>query len=61
MDINFIEQLVCSDCGFVYGEMLVFESNKGADRICPHCGAGDGAVSAIECIYGTAQASLIRF
>ncbi len=59
MDIDFVEQLMCSDCGLVYGEMLVL-SDRDDDRICPRCGAGHGAVSSIECVYGTAQASLIR-
>jgi rubredoxin len=60
MDTDFVEQFVCSDCHLVYGEILAFDSNQGIDRICPRCGAGNGAVSAIECIYDTAQASLIR-
>ena len=60
MDTDFVEQFVCSDCHLVYGEILAFDSNQGMDRICPRCGEGNGAVSAIECIYNTAQASLIR-
>jgi rubredoxin len=60
MDTDFVEQFVCSDCHLVYGEILAFDSNQGIDRICPRCGAGNGAVAAIECIYNTAQASLIR-
>ncbi|RUL63441.1 hypothetical protein EKH79_13715 [Dyella dinghuensis] len=61
MDIDFVEQLVCSDCGLVYGVMLVFNDGHGPDRTCPRCGASDGAISPLECIYHTAQASLIRF
>jgi rubredoxin len=61
MDINFIEQLMCSDCGFVYGEMLALDANHSADKICPRCGASDGALSPLECVYHTAQASLTRF
>ncbi len=60
MDTDYIEQFVCSDCRFVYGEMLAFDSTQGMDKICPRCGAGNGAVSAIECVYDIAQASLIR-
>jgi rubredoxin len=61
MDIDFNEQLVCSDCGFVYGEMLTLDHARDADRTCPHCGAGDGAISPLECVYHTAHASLTRF
>jgi hypothetical protein len=60
MDIDFVEQLVCSDCELVYGETLVLRDGHAAHMTCPRCGAGDGAVSSIECVYGTAQASLIR-
>lgn len=58
---NLIEQLVCSDCGLVYGEMLAFDGRQGQDKTCPRCGACEGAVSSIQCLYHTAQASLIRF
>jgi hypothetical protein len=58
---NLIEQLVCSDCGLVYGEMLAFDRPQGQDKNCPRCGAGDGAASSIQCLYHAAQASLIRF
>jgi rubredoxin len=61
MDMDFVEQLICSDCGLVYGEMLAFESQHGAALVCPRCGAGDGAVTPIAYIYGLAQASLNRF
>lgn len=60
MDINFVEQLVCSDCGLVFGELLAFGDGLYADLICPRCGASEGAVSSIECLYNTARASLIR-
>lgn len=60
MDIDFIEQLVCADCSLVYGEMLAFDSHHGVERACPRCGACEGAVSPIECLYDTAQATLIR-
>jgi rubredoxin len=61
MDIDLIEQLVCSDCGFVYGEMLAFDVAHSADKTCPQCGASDGAISPLECVYHTAHASLTRF
>jgi hypothetical protein len=61
LDIDLIEQLVCSDCGLVYGEMLALDGHHGKDKICPRCGAGDGAVSSIDCLYHAAQASLMRF
>ena len=61
MDNDFIEQLVCSDCGFVYGDTLVSNTAHDANRTCPRCGADDGAISPLECMYHTAQASLIRF
>lgn len=60
MDIDFSEQLVCSNCGLVYDEMLAFENHRGNDKTCPRCGASEGAVSPIECLYKTAQATLIR-
>ncbi|MBM7123852.1 hypothetical protein ACFFJT_14640 [Dyella flava] len=61
MDIDFIEQFICSDCGFVYGEMLAFHGshNHHTNRACPSCGAG--AVSSLECVYHVSQALLIRF
>jgi rubredoxin len=61
MDNDFIQQFVCSDCRLVYDEVLVFDSHHpDRDRICPRCGAGNGYVSTIECIYDTAWASLMR-
>ena len=60
MDKDFTQQFVCSDCRLVYGETLAFDSDTDGDRICPHCGACNGAASTIECIYDTAWASLIR-
>jgi rubredoxin len=60
MDNDFIQQFVCSDCRLVYGEVLVFDSHPDRDGICPRCGAGNGSVSTIECIYDTAWASLMR-
>jgi uncharacterized paraquat-inducible protein A len=61
MDIGVIEQLVCSDCGLVYGEPLIFSAHEHVAATCPRCGACDGSVSSLDCVYGTAQASLIRF
>jgi hypothetical protein len=61
MDNDFIQQFVCADCRLVYGEVLAFDSHPDGDPpICPRCGAGNGAVSTIECVYDTAWASLMR-
>ena len=61
MDNDFIQQFVCADCRRVYAEVLAFDSHADTDPpICPHCGAGNGAVSTIECVYDTAWASLMR-
>lgn len=59
MDSDFVEQLLCADCGLVYGEMLA-RDDRNDDRICPRCGAGHGAISSVECVYATAHASLVR-
>jgi hypothetical protein len=60
MDNDFIQQFVCSDCRHVYGEILALDSHPDRERICPRCGACNGAVLAIECIYDAAWASLMR-
>jgi hypothetical protein len=60
MDSDFTQQFVCSDCRFVYGEILASDTHSDRDEICPCCGASNGAVSTIECIYDTAWASLMR-
>jgi hypothetical protein len=61
MDIDLVEQLVCSDCGLVYGEMLAFDGHQANGKTCPRCGACDGAVSPLRYLYDLAQASLTRF
>lgn len=61
MDNDFNQPFVCADCRFVYGEILAFDSHPDRDPPpCPRCGARNGAVSTIECIYDTAWASLMR-
>ena len=60
MDNDFTQQFVCTDCRFVYGERLAFDSDADRERICPRCGTRNGAASTIECIYDTAWASLMR-
>lgn len=61
MDNDFTQSFVCSDCRLVYGEVLAFDGHADADPpVCPRCGAGNGAVSTIECVYDTAWASLMR-
>jgi hypothetical protein len=61
LDIDLTEQLICSDCGLVYGEMLAFDGHQDKDKTCPRCGASDGAVSPLRHVYDLAKAQLMRF
>ena len=61
MDVDLTEQLVCSDCDLVYGEMLAFGGHRHNDIICPRCGARDGAVAPLRYLYDVTKASLMRF
>jgi rubredoxin len=61
MDNHFFERLVCSACELVYHESQALDATTRVSMTCPRCGACDSTVSSIECIYGAAQALLMRF